>query len=407
MIDWGFRWIRRQLPGDPRTTAVLLAYTINALGSGLWLTGGTIFLIQGRQIPPSDVGIGLTIGGVAGVAVGILAGSLADRVGARNVAVAALAVECAAMVAFLGVGSLATLIVVATVAAAGLASTNAARGALLAETLSAAEATHARAVLRNSSNIAISIGGLIAGVLLGIATPTAYRVLALLDAGTFVAAGLVLMNLPAIVPRKPEHYDIWHGLKDNRYMAATAISAILTMQYGVISVGIPLWITKQANVPTYMLAPLIILNTGVCVALQVRASRGLEIPAKAGRATVKAGGFFLAATALVALAGIEGTLVASALLLVAVAVHSIGEVLQAGSSFGMSFSLAPDGMQGQYQGIWNVGYSLGESLSPYVMSIAVAASAGGWLALGALFVVASLAFNVIVVREPLRATRKA
>lgn len=392
-------WLRRLCDDDPRVAAVLLSYTVNSLGSGLWLTGGTVYLVRERHLGPTEVGLGLTLGGVIGVVAGVIVGGISDRVGARRVALLALAVEGLAMVAYLFVSGLWSLVGVASLVAAGLSATNAARGALLAELFDIGEATRLRSLLRAGSNLGIAVGGLGAGVLLGVATPTAFRVLVLADVVTFALAMGALAQLPRPRARvAAAGYDNWQGLRDGRYVSATAVNAVLTMQYGVLSVGIPLWITVHHQVPTFMLAPFIIVNTVLCVLLQVRASRGLEHPARAGAAMARAGAIFLLSCVLIALSGWGSEVVASSVLLVAVVAHSVGELLQAGSSFGASFALTPPGLHGQYQGVWNVGYSLGESTAPIVMSVAVALGFLGWVSLGVVFLVFGLIFRHVINR---------
>jgi MFS family permease len=393
-------WFCRLCNGDSRVATILLAYTVNSLGSGLWLTGGTIFLLRERALSGTEVGIGLTVGGVLGVAFGLLAGNVADRVGARRVVLAALVIEGAAMLAYLGVSNLVSLITVATVAAAGLSSTNTARGALLVQVFGVADATWIRSLTRAGSNLGIALGGLGAGVLLALANPAAYRALVIGDALTFIVAALLLIRLPNLgVQEDGEPLDSWRALKDARYVSLTVVNAVVTMQYGVLSVGVPMWISARGVVPDFMLAPLMVINTVICVLFQVRAGRGMEQPRRAGIAITRSGVLFFASCGLIALSGsFSGVEVATAVLIVAALAHSIGELLQAGGSFGASYAFAPDGHHGQYQGVWNVGYSLGESVSPLAMSLAINAGVPGWIALGSLLLAFTLIFQLLVTR---------
>ncbi len=392
-------WYSRLCNNDSRIAAVLLAYTINAVGSGLWLTGGTIFLLRDRSLTGSQVGIGLAAGGVIGVAFGVLAGNLADRLGSRRVVLGALGIEGAAMLAYLGVTDLVGLITVTAFAAAGLSATNAARGALLVELFGVAEATRTRSLVRAGSNLGIAVGGLAAGVLLAISTPTAFRALIVSDAATFVVAALLLMRLPAVrVVHRDHQHDPWRGLKDAQYVRLTAVNGVMTMHYGVLSVGIPLWVHARGTVPDFILAVLMILNTVICVLFQVHAGRGMEHPRRAGAAIARSGLLFLAACSLIAFSGwTRGTATVAALLIAATLALSVGELLQAGGSFGASYAFAPEGHHGQYQGVWNVGYSLGESVSPFAMSAAVAAGTVGWISLGALFLLSGFIFRMMAV----------
>jgi hypothetical protein len=64
---------------------------------------------------------------------------------------------------------------------------------------------------------------------------------------------------------------------------------------------------------------------------------------------------------------------------------------QAASAWGLSFGLAPEDAQGQYQGLASSSYALAAMLGPALMAGIVAAGTAGWLAFGAVFLVAGCA----------------
>ncbi|MET7660513.1 hypothetical protein ABZT45_25125 [Streptomyces sp. NPDC005356] len=56
---------------------------VNTVGSGLYLTAGVLYFTQDVRLPATQVGLGLGVAGFASLAMGIAAGHLADRRGAR------------------------------------------------------------------------------------------------------------------------------------------------------------------------------------------------------------------------------------------------------------------------------------------------------------------------------------
>lgn len=64
-----------------RQRAYLLAMFIDTLGSGLWMPLGLIFFTRAQQLPLAEVGVALTVGGLCGLVMGPIGGSLIDHFG--------------------------------------------------------------------------------------------------------------------------------------------------------------------------------------------------------------------------------------------------------------------------------------------------------------------------------------
>ncbi|TDP96798.1 MFS transporter [Labedaea rhizosphaerae] len=366
---------------------------ISAVGNGLWLAAGVLFLNRSAGLPAVQVGLGLTLAGLAGVFAGIPLGVWADAIGPRRVAITMLLLEGAATAAYALVHSFALFLVVAMAAAIGLAGGNAARGALLAGLFDTAGATKARATMRSVTNLGISLGTLAAGVVLGIDSRAGYLVMLAADALSFVVAAALCALLPETEPH-PTHArgPRWRAARDARYIVLAALNGVMTINYAVLTVALPLWVVTATNAPPWVVAPLFAINTVLCVLLQMRVSSGLDEPGKAATAMRWAGVWFACATILFALAAYRGPITAAILLAAAVVIHTFGELLQAGSSFGLSFALAAPHAHGEYQGVWHVGVGLGESIAPLLLTTTVIGGGLlGWLGLGLLFALTGLA----------------
>ncbi|MGW0584965.1 MFS transporter, partial [Streptomyces sp. NPDC002920] len=74
---------------------------VYTVGSGLYLTAGVLYFTEAVGLPAGQVGLGLGIAGCVSLAVGIAAGHLADRRGARGVYLTTLVVQALATAAFL------------------------------------------------------------------------------------------------------------------------------------------------------------------------------------------------------------------------------------------------------------------------------------------------------------------
>ncbi|WP_406633366.1 MFS transporter [Amycolatopsis sp. WGS_07] len=109
--------------GAPR---LLAAATLVAMtGYGVYLTAGALFFTRGLHLPAGQVGLGMSVAGGVSLAVGIPAGHLADRFGARPVYALTLALSAVAMAGLLLSGGFWTFLLFVTLGAiaqtAGLA----------------------------------------------------------------------------------------------------------------------------------------------------------------------------------------------------------------------------------------------------------------------------------------------
>lgn len=69
--------------------------------------------------------------------------------------------------------------------------------------------------------------------------------------------------------------------------------------------------------------------------------------------------------------------------------HLAGELLFVAASWGLSLPLMPTGASGQYQGMFSAGDATAQTVAPVLMTtVVVGWGSPGWLALGALFLLA-------------------
>lgn len=80
------------------------------------------------------------------------------------------------------------------------------------------------------------------------------------------------------------------------------------------------------------------------------------------------------------------------LLVAGVAVHTVGELLYSAGSWALSYELAPEHAQGQYQGMFGLTTQLGTAITPAVTALLIVRHGWiGWLMMGVLLAVAGLA----------------
>ena len=225
--------------------------------------------------------------------------------------------------------------------------------------------------MRVATNVGFAVGTVFASLALTDDTQLTYWLLLACGgvAFTFIA-GLGVLRIPAVpgVAQKDRVSPLM-AMRDGPYLTVTALSALLSMHYSILEVGMPLWIKFHTNAPTWMVTGLFILNTAMVTSIQVRASKYANTTETACRAVVISGLMLAAGCFLLMLTANLVYGLAVPLLIVAVAVYTFGEVLGAASSWTLGFNLAPDNAQGQYEGLFSSGAAAGQMLGPLVVTM--------------------------------------
>jgi MFS family permease len=397
--------LRRAVPEDRNVRLLAAATLVNTVGMGMFLSAGLVFLVRSVGLSPTEAGLGLTLGALTGFGAGPLLGDLADRLGGREVMCACMLVEAAASAGLLLVHDTLSLATVAAVAAVGRSGTASARGAVIGVLAKAHNGARLRTYLRAITNVGLAVGTIGSTVILAIDTRPAYTAMVLTDVSTFLVAAFVLTRLPHLAPTRAPVSDSvegqearerkvgrWLALHDRRYLLLALTTSVASLQYYVLVQALPIWVTEHTEAPRWVAGALFLIAAVVVAAIQVPATRRITDPRSAARLLALSGPLFWAAWICMAWASGPSPKVAVALLLVGVLVHSLAEVWQAAGTFELSFALADESSQGQYQGVFNVAHGLVESLAPLVViSLCVTGGKTGWMVLAVIVTSAGFA----------------
>ncbi|GAA2391756.1 MFS transporter [Streptomyces glaucosporus] len=382
-------------PGDPRLLAV--SWLVKTVGSGLYLTTSTLFFTRVAGLPVHQVASGLTAAGIVGLAGAVPLGRLADRFGPRRTYTVLLGVQFATMAALAFVRTFPAFLALIVVFLLAEQGSTAARGALVATVGEGAERVRLRAYLRVVTNIGITIGAAASALVIQADTEAGYMALLWCTALTYPGAAVPLWWLRArgTRPAAPAAHtgSGWQVLRDRRYAAVTLICGVLSLQAQVLSFAVPLWVLQHTEAPPVLVSGIVAVNTVMVICLQIRFSRGADDDSRAARMCRNAGIALFAACALVAFTGGMSGWSATVLLLLFAAALTFGELWLSAGSFGLSFSLAPEGMHGQYQGFFSLGRGAATAVAPVLIAMLCLGDRPreGWLVLGILFVVAGAA----------------
>ncbi|MFB8236596.1 MFS transporter [Kitasatospora purpeofusca] len=419
---------RTPLSGSQRTLAT--AQLVSAIGDGAYYTSSALYFTRIVGLSPTRLGLGLAVAWAIGSVAGVPLGHLADRRGPRGTAAALALVTAAVVASFLVVDDFLPFLVAACLYATAQSGLSAARQALVGGLVPEGERTAALARLQATLNAGLAVGAALGGVALTVGTRAAFLAAFTLTALGFLATGLVLLRLPAVLPAtKAGPEDVTadgsedgtaaHGLADGtaaagarsrgrdggfavladrRYAVVTLVNTVLLLRMPLLSLVIPLWIADRAPQLGWLGSALFVLNTVGVTLFQVRTARAVTGLPSAARAVRQAGAVLLASCAVFALSAAPVPVWATAALLVGGAVLQVlGEMKQSAGSWQIAFDLAPADRLGQYQGFFGTGVAVARTAGPLLLTALLLDGGGpGWLVLGVLFLAAGCAMGPAV-----------
>ncbi|WP_144057106.1 MFS transporter [Micromonospora lupini] len=188
------------LPPSGRLRTHSLATLANTVGSGLWLTGGALYLTRDVGLSAAQVGAGLSVAGLVGLTASVPLGGLADRRDPRTLRAVLQVLQAVVAATYLLVGSFPVFLVVAVLDLLLASGNLAVRAALIAAVAGPQGRVHAFATLRAVANLGIGVGAGLAGFALVADTHQAYQILMAGNAATYLVSAALLLRLPAYPP---------------------------------------------------------------------------------------------------------------------------------------------------------------------------------------------------------------
>jgi MFS family permease len=391
------RFLRHLIPPPGPIRVLCASGMTRSIGHGILLSVSVLYFIRSVGIPAERVGIGLTIAAILGMLASIPSGHAADVLGPRATAAGFVCLQGLMIFGYAAVGDFLSFIVAASLVVMFESASDASRGALVAGVVSGPERVRARAHLRSINNIGLSLGAVAGGVALQYDTRPVYVGLIVLAGLLYISAGAVYRLLPAVATvAKPVGGPRWVVLRDRPFVALSLLSAVLVLNGGLLTVALPIWIAQKTAAPVWVYSAILIVNTVMVVLLQVRVSRGAEDVPGGARAMRRAGVLLALCCVLFGLAAGHSAWLAVIVLAAGAIAHVLGELLYSAGAWALSYELAPDHAQGQYQGVFGLTDQLGAALTPVIATtVVIRFGLPGWLAFGALLLGAGLAVTPV------------
>jgi MFS family permease len=374
---------------------------LSAFGDGVFLTGSAVFFTQIVGLSAAQVGLGLTITGVVTFALAVPLGKLSDRYGAKRVWAASSLVEALLYLAWLAVGGWTGFVAVMVAVQLVSTASRSARNAYRFDVFPREQRVSSNAYFRAARNVGYTLGALVAGLALATNSDDVVRLVPVVTAVLLLANATLVSRLPRTTQHAEEELALEaaerdHGkgsaLRNRGFVLMSICAGVLGTHQVLLNVVIPLWLVEETDAPHVLLAWLFGTNTVLAVLLQVAAARGVVTVADSLRALRRGAVFFVLSCGIVAVTHDTIGWVTIVLVWVGHVTVTGAELFDSAGEWGLQAELSDPARRGEYQGVSQLGYTLGSVWAPAAYTfLAMEWGGPGWLVIATIVVVAAIA----------------
>lgn len=394
----------RLLPRDPTIRAISIQSVLSAFGQGTFLTGSAVFFTQIVGISAAQVGLGLTIAMGARFLVSVPLGKLSDRIGAKRAWAIGSAAEVALFLAWFLIGGFWGYLVMATAVEIVMSLMRSGRNAYALRIFPRETRVRSMGYMRASRNVGYTIGALAGGIALAQDSDAVIRAIPLVSAAVLLLNVLRIVTLPPIPtsepdPNEPEEgpgapaataKQRWGALRNVGFVAMTFCGGVLNTHQVLLNIVIPLWLVEETDAPRVLLAWLFGTNTVMAVALQVAATRGVTDVATSLRAQRRGAACMLLSCLIILITHDTAGAVTIALVWLGHITVTGAELLSSAGEWGLIAELSDPRRAGEYQGVAEVGFTLGYVFTPALFTfLAMEWHTLGWVLIAGIVLAAA------------------
>lgn len=390
---------RLGLPSVRGRLPLVVALTVDALGTGLFLPFSILFFTVTTPLSVAKVGLGISIASALRLPFGPLLGSLVDRTGAYRVLLLSNVVQAIGVTGYLLVGSFAGLVSASFVVLLGNSAFWASYPPLVTQISAPGERERWFGFLGALRNTGFAVGGVLSGVAVSVGGSAGYHLVAAVNATSFAVAALFLLGSrpPDLPPdRRPAGPAIQPGtaaggvwrtvLGDRPYLALAVINVAFATSTLALTVVMPVYAVANLGLPPWLPGAAFSVN---CVLVAV--GQGPVVVALGGRSRVwslqLASALVAASAVVMLLASVVPPVAAAAMVVLGVVVFTGGELIDSPVMAALSSEAAPDELRGRYLSVYQLSWNVSSTVGPALLT--------GLLSLGALPVWAAVALIAI------------
>ena len=274
---------RRMRPPSPLAGRLATQSLLFALGEGTFMTGSAVFFTQIVGLSAAQVGLGLTIAGVASFVFAWPAGKMVDRFGPKRCWAVSAAGQAGLFTLWPFIDGFGGYVAMAATMEIVGSLGGAAHGAYTIDVLPPDERVLSRAYMYSALNVGFTLGSLMGGVALAFDSNTLLR-----GMPWFTTRGVPGQRAwrscgcptPSHDDRTPQERKVKlpgpGPLRNLGWMASTFFVGVLWTNQVLLNIVIPLWLVQETDAPRVLLAFLFGTNTVMCIFLPMAAARGVK-----------------------------------------------------------------------------------------------------------------------------------
>jgi sugar phosphate permease len=361
-----------------------------SVGQGLYLTVSVVYFHSVVRVGTDQLGAILSAAGVLAMIAVLPAGYLADSASTKLVSIGVSCTLALALVAVEAANSYPGLFVAVCLVGVLEKGNSVVRQTMISHLVPPEDRVRVQAWVRTAFNVGFAVGAALASPVLAMNSRPGYRYLLLAAAACYAGTAVFTALLPDPPRSRRESLArAFVAVRDRRFVAVALLSGILGIHVSLLDVALPLWLIERTDAQRSLLGPLIVLNTELTVALQIRLSRSSNTVTGSCRTLQRSAGFCLLACGLFVVSDRTHGAVTTAVLFAAIAMLTLFEIMQSAAAWGLSFALSPVESRGRYLAVFSYGASAQSVVGPLLVTVVILRFGwAGWAAVAAVVLLA-------------------
>jgi MFS family permease len=341
------------------------AIAVDTIGGGLFMPVSVLYFLAVTDLTLVQIGAAISVASLIALPVTPLLGSIVDRWGARATILWANVLQAAGFVAYLFTDSYWSVLAWTVVVSLGRAAFFASYGNIVTAISAPGEREKWFGFLGSVRNIGYAAGGLLAGLAVSLDSVTAYQVITLANAVSFLVSLVLLLDLPRT--RRVEHAEgtgSWGVvLRDRPYLLLWVLQLLFACSMMVLNFAFPVYAVTVLGLPGWVTGAVFTINT-----VMVGFGQGLVVRAITGRLRwrilVAAQAFFAAGYVVMLVAGRVGVVAGTVAMLAGAIVYSLGELVGNPVHAAVAAESAPDHLRGRYLSLIQLSWGISGTIAP-------------------------------------------
>lgn len=387
------RLVTYATPPTPLAGRLSVQSLLFATGEGTFLTGSAVFFTQVVGLTGAQVGLGLTIAGIAAFLAAYPMGQVVDRFGPKR----CWAISAAGQAGMYAVwpfiegfgGFVAMAVVMEVIGALG----GAAHGAYTVDVLPPKERVTSRAYMYSALNVGFTLGALVSAIALAFESIVLLTAVPVFTAIVFAVNAVMITRLPGAphdLKTAEERREKIPGpgpMRNPGWLLTTFFTGTLWTNQVLLHLVIPLWLVERTDAPWVVLAFLFSTNTVMCIFLPLAAAKGIKDNATALRAIRISTMFFVVSCVITLSTHHSIGLLTVVLFFLGHVTLTGAELYLSAASWTFEAELMDPRRRGQYQGAAELTGTLGRVWAPAAYTfLALQWGATGWMIIAGIVV---------------------